>query len=36
MAEGFVLGLIVWVGPALIAWLVLGPGKIAHRVRHHH
>ena len=35
MIEGFVVGLVVWVGPALIAWLILGPKKITRHVKSH-
>ncbi len=36
MLEGFIVGTLLWVGPAAIAWIILGPGKLAHRFAKHH
>jgi hypothetical protein len=33
MLEGFVAGLIIWIGPAIIAWTVLAITR-THRLRH--
>lgn len=35
MLEGFILGMLLWGGPALLAWLIIGPLKLGHRLRHH-
>lgn len=34
MLEGLLLGLAVWSGPALLAWLIMGPVKLGRRLRH--
>lgn len=31
MLEGFVFGLVFWVGPAVLAWLLIGPFHIGRR-----
>ena len=35
MLEGFLFGLAMWVGPALLVWLVVGPLKLGRRLLHH-
>ena len=36
MLEGFLIGLLIWVGPAVLVWLVAGPVKLGSRLIHHH
>ncbi len=35
MLEGLLLALALWGGPALVAWLIMGPVKLGQRLRHH-
>lgn len=35
MLEGFIIGLLLWTGPAIVAWLLVGPARLTHRLRHH-
>ncbi len=35
MLEGFLIGMAVWAGPALIAWIVVGPKKLGKKLSHH-
>lgn len=34
MLEGFLIGLALWVGPAVVAWLIVGPIRIGRRLHH--
>lgn len=34
MWEGFMVGTIIWVGPALLAWLLIGPYKLFKSRKH--
>lgn len=36
MFEGFIFGMLLWAGPAVVVWLFVGPLKLADRLRHHH
>ncbi len=35
MLDGFIIGLLLWGGPALLVWLFVGPIKLGRRFRHH-
>ncbi len=35
MLEGFIVGMLIWAGPALLAWLFVGPVKLGRYFRHH-
>jgi len=35
MLDGFLLGLAIWVGPALLAWIIVGPMRLGRRMHHH-
>ena len=35
MLEGFIIGLLIWVGPAVIAWAIKGPKELGRRIHHH-
>jgi len=32
MLEGFLFGMIIWVGPAALVWLIVGPFKLGQRL----
>lgn len=33
MLEGFLLGMLLWVGPAVVGWLLVGPAELGKRFR---
>jgi len=35
MLKGFIFGLLLWAGPAVLAWLLIGPLRLSRRLRHH-
>lgn len=35
MLEGFIFGMLLWAGPAFLAWLIVGPVKLGRRFLHH-
>ena len=35
MYEGFLIGLAIWAGPALLAWLIVGTMRLARREHRH-
>jgi len=36
MLKGFILGLLLWAGPAVLTWLLVGPLRLNRHFRHHH
>jgi hypothetical protein len=35
MLEGFIIGMLIWAGPAFLAWLFVGPLKLSRHFRQH-
>jgi hypothetical protein len=35
MFEGFIVGMLLWAGPAAVAWIFAGPGRLIDRFKGH-